>query len=299
MSDDNQDDDAQLQQLRAVWVTMRDEEPSDRGLAALMSAARSKASELEKAAAPSWWQRVAATLRRPQVLALATVTLLLGGALVVTQRSSEMKVDDARVEQTTAPAAPMAETQDNGAPVGGAAGSAASAPVLEQDVAKSADAVTERQGPRDAKPATKGRARAPATPTQPASAPEATGASATAGKGSRSEGFAGGQPGLVIAQDDAESAAPTPAPKKPVARTAPPSIEGEDRVVSKDAAPPTIDQLVKQCETAAARGDCAAARTIAQKILTTAPAAYKTRVANNATITRCFPAASEPTITSE
>ena len=91
--DDDHDDDAQLKQLRAVWISMRDEAPPDRGLAALMAAAREKASELEEAAKPSWWQRVVASLRRPPVLALATVTVLLGGALLVTQRGSQMKAD--------------------------------------------------------------------------------------------------------------------------------------------------------------------------------------------------------------
>ena len=52
---DLDDDDPQLRSLRAVWVTMREEEPSDRGLAALMAAARTQADALKPT--PSWWQR--------------------------------------------------------------------------------------------------------------------------------------------------------------------------------------------------------------------------------------------------
>ena len=104
---------------------------------------------------------------------------------------------------------------------------------------------------------------------------------------------AASSPVLSIAQDDAPDAAPEAqkqASKKPITRTPAPSIEGEDRVTTKDAGEkPTLEQLVKQCETAAARGDCAAVRAIAQKILATAPAAYKSRVTSNAAINRCMP----------
>ena len=55
----------------------------------------------------------------------------------------------------------------------------------------------------------------------------------------------------------------------------------EDRV-------PTIDELVKQCESAAARGDCAAAKSFAQRIQKSDPKAYKARISTNAKITACF-----------
>lgn len=300
-SDDNHDDDAQLRQLRAVWVSMRDEDPPDRGLAALMTAARTKAAELEQAAAPSWWQRVAATLRRPPVLALASVTLLLGGALIVTQRSSQMKAEttvETESQTKGGGEGPMATAP--------AAGSAtvvqprADENFMEHDLAKPAEVAVPPPPPppeppklRDTKPASKSVGQKAKRPTS-----DSTGAMESTAEGGP-RGAGAGAPALVIAQDDAPvMSAPTSrddaetlkvAPKKPIGRTAPPAIDGEDRVVSKDAAKPSLDQLVKQCESAAARGDCAAVRTIAQKILTTAPAAYKSRVASNAAINRCLP----------
>lgn len=313
-SDDNHDDDAQLRQLRAVWVSMRDEEPPERGLASLMAAARTKAAELEHAASPSWWQRIAATLRRPPVLALATVTLLLGGALIVTQRSSQMKVNETAVDERLE----WSDTQSKGnaAPAAGSSAVMAAEPTAppptdpyaaEREVTTPAEVPVDPPKVRDAKlgskPRPKAAAAAPTTgaaPTPPMAAPDAFESGATLEAGSRGAGNAT-PPTLSIATDDAtpmdESSgkAVKQAPKKPIARTEPPSIQGEDRVVSKDAAKPTIEQLVKQCETAAARGDCAAVRAIAQKILTTAPAAYKSKVANNAAINRCMPDAAANT----
>jgi hypothetical protein len=86
------DVDAQLRSLRAVWLAMPDENPPERGLDALMAAARTKAVEMAEASTempkqPSWWERFVATLRRPQVLALATVLLLVAGVLVIGDRS--------------------------------------------------------------------------------------------------------------------------------------------------------------------------------------------------------------------
>ncbi len=298
-SDDNHDDDAQLQQLRAVWVSMREEDPPDRGLAALMAAARTKAAELEQAASPSWWQRIAATLRRPPVLALATVTLLLGGALIVTQRKDKMAVEetaDVRAKgEYAAPAAGSSAVLERGI----------QAPAAEPEPTKPAEVTTtpttEPPAVRDAKPAPKTKPKAatagPTATTKPTDldAPKADKSDAfEAGEVSGGAGGAASPPVLSIAQDDipaatgqAESA--KQGAKKPIARKAAPSIEGEDRVTTKDAAKPTLDQLVKQCETAAARGDCATVREIAQKILTTAPSAYKSRVTSNAAINRCMP----------
>jgi hypothetical protein len=52
------------------WLSLPDEDPPERGLAELMAAARAKA---EVMAQPPWWKRLADLLKRPPVLALATV----------------------------------------------------------------------------------------------------------------------------------------------------------------------------------------------------------------------------------
>ncbi len=304
-SDDNHDDDAQLQQLRAVWVSMRDEDPPERGLASLMAAARTKAAELEHAASPSWLQRIAATLRRPPVLALATVTLLFGGALLVTQRSSQMKVDATAVDEsssldTTDPRA----KGESAAPATGSSAvtergveSPAAATVETKPAAPIAEPVAEPRTSTVPKAATKSRPKAMAPSPTTTENPDLDASPPGPGfeSGWASGAGAASPPVLSIAQDDARAAPPeaqNQAPKKPLAGPPSPSSEAEDRVISKDAAKPTLDQLVKQCETAAARGDCTAVRAIAQKILITAPAAYKRRVTSNAAINRCMPAPS-------
>lgn len=86
--DDDRDDDEQLKALRQVWLSMRDEDPPERGLDALMAAARSHAQILAK---PTWWQRLISAMRRPPMLALATVMVLLGGVLILTRHGDELE----------------------------------------------------------------------------------------------------------------------------------------------------------------------------------------------------------------
>jgi hypothetical protein len=77
--------DPQLRAMRAVWLEMRDEDPPDRGLAALLAAARHQAEAMQPR--PNAWQRLLAALRRPPVVALATVIVLLAGALLIGRRT--------------------------------------------------------------------------------------------------------------------------------------------------------------------------------------------------------------------
>lgn len=90
------DEDPKVRAMRAVWMSMREEDPPQRGLAELLAAAREKAAAMEPQ--PSLWQRMIAGLRRAPVLALATVLVLLGGAVFFTRRSERMQP-----EMVTAP----------------------------------------------------------------------------------------------------------------------------------------------------------------------------------------------------
>ena len=94
--DDHGGDDDQLNQLRSVWVSMResDEDPPDRGLDALMAAARTKAATMAPPPSESFWTKVLAVFRRPPVLALASVTVLLGGALFIANRRDSMQSEE-------------------------------------------------------------------------------------------------------------------------------------------------------------------------------------------------------------
>jgi hypothetical protein len=51
---------------------------------------------------------------------------------------------------------------------------------------------------------------------------------------------------------------------------------------------PTVGQLAKQAETAAARGDCAAVRAIASRIRKLEAAAHRALAARNAAVARCL-----------
>ena len=103
MGDDDLEDleDPALGSLRAVMRGMRDEEPSDQGLGALMAAARAQAEVMKPA--PSWWERLLVTLRRPPVLALASAALLVSGGLVISRHASDLAVTSS-VPVATAPA---------------------------------------------------------------------------------------------------------------------------------------------------------------------------------------------------
>lgn len=79
------------------WLSLPDEDPPERGLAELMAAARAKA---EVMAHPPWWKRAFDVMRRPSMLALATVVVLLGGVIVVGHHRGEMQ------EARPAPPAP-------------------------------------------------------------------------------------------------------------------------------------------------------------------------------------------------
>jgi len=120
-------EDAQVRAMRSVWLAMREEEPSSGGLAELMAAARGKAAEM--APAPSWWQRAVAGLRRPQVLAFATVLVLLGGALVV---SRQVEREGAPLAAGSARGRAQSEVVNGAVPTGAAPPPAHGEGVLEQ-----------------------------------------------------------------------------------------------------------------------------------------------------------------------
>src|SRR4030095_2455735 len=59
----------------------------------------------------SWWQRTLATLRRPPVLALATVVVLIGGAVALTVRGTTMQ-DEPAPEKLAPPTFSMEAKQE-------------------------------------------------------------------------------------------------------------------------------------------------------------------------------------------
>ncbi|MFT3695278.1 MAG: hypothetical protein QM831_19250 [Kofleriaceae bacterium] len=104
MADEHDDD--EFKSLRAVWLEMRDEDPPQRGLDALMAAAHSQAKMLAVAAKPPWWK----VLVRPPVLAFATVALLVGGVVIVIRHDDKkLSVDIPTHDSVNAPTPPTTQ----------------------------------------------------------------------------------------------------------------------------------------------------------------------------------------------
>lgn len=282
-SDDDFDgDDDQLKQLRSVWVTMResDDEPPDRGLDALMAAARTKAAEMAPPPSEGFWTKVLAVFRRPPVLALASITVLLGGALFIAQRRDTMQAETSpQVAPAPAGSAPVVEREQP------ARGSAAPAIVPDQPAAVEKPRVEPARRERLSTPR-------PTSVTQEWKRDEAVeggdGAAVTGGAPPRDENPVEPEPdrdvttrGPVAKVPSAPSPSPTATNEALVLDAA--SASAEDRRDDQ-----RVTQLVKQCESAAARSDCPAVRALAKRIQAADAGAYKQRVIGNATIARCL-----------
>jgi len=288
------DEGLQVSAMRAVWLTMRDEEPPEGGMASLLAAARAKAAAMRP---PSWWRRALAALHRPQVLAFATVVVLLGGGAVVVGRRGEapafQRDDDAERAGRPVPRAPAPSQDTRSAP----------------KAALAAPTITERTSvAMPAKPAP-----APA----PVSARPGAGPAGSAPAGAGSPDARGDAPvpigGLAMPTPGGEGAsgeltiervaAPPPAAVKqqrsPVAHRAGPAravygasaamADGDEvsavPAASEEAGEPR--RLAGDCETAASRGDCVTVRRLVGKITRT-DRSYRARLAKDSAVAKCL-----------
>jgi hypothetical protein len=295
---DDESDDPQLTSLRAVWLAMPDEEPPERGLADLMAAARVKAEEMAR---PSLWQRIAAVLRRPPVLALATVLVLVGGAVFIGQRRDKLEAPTPTVEQPNADtlqserqrAAPVAAPTAAPAPTGEAPPPAEAAPSGATSATVGGTASAPGVG-TVANPAAQPAAHAPARP-KPAAPARRSAATDT-----RAIEKAAEKPADAKLE---ERAAPKPEPKTGAAtRGMTMDLGGEtDRDNAPEAAPQATAQAlteapvnasqhVQQAKAAAARGDCATARKLMKRVASEDAVAYRKALASDAALTKCFEA---------
>jgi hypothetical protein len=276
---DDEHDDPQLRSLRAVWLAMPDEDPPDRGLSELMAAARQQAAVMTEVGKPSWWRRALVQLMRPPVLALATVMILLGGAVLVTSsKKGDVSSEPAPVESAPSPAI---EAADHPAPSPTAAiGGAGSASATDSSTAKLAapDVAKHAASPPKSvsRPPRKPVAKSASEPGLDTVAPD---------RGDRG-GFASPPPPPPAAApapakpDDSEDEAPTT--RGPVTRDA--------KKANDDAQPrqQLVDQLLAQCRAATTRGDCESAKLIAKRIAAADSAFYAAHVSTDAAIAKCL-----------
>ncbi|MGE0872683.1 MAG: hypothetical protein AB7P03_29275 [Kofleriaceae bacterium] len=300
MTDDELDDsDPKLKQLRAVWLSMRDEQPSERGLDALLAAARDKADAMRGAeTAPSWWQRFTAVMRRPPVLALASAVVLIGGAVVVIHKRDASSLLEPRPTQ-----APTQSEAPGAAPQVPAAGP--EAPRTQQP---SAESVSEPLAPdpradrpsrsvpaksrrldkssEAARPRSKPAVTTPPAPPPPPPAVQTSKMPPAVGEmAGPSDG--GSQRENTVAPSAAKEHAPGSSAVR--SRDDAPTTKGADADADVGAGT-NIDELVKHCERAAVRGDCASVRSLAVRIEKLDANVYKARVRANQTIRRCLEA---------
>jgi hypothetical protein len=293
--------DPKLDAMRAVWLSMRDEEPPGRGLSELMAAARNRAAAME----PSLWQRVLAGLRRPPVLALATALVLIGGGAIVALRPAPPGAPSA-VSSGAPPVSTPGAVQD---PTLGSGSASAPVPAAAEPAAQAAAPV-----PRTAH----GQALAPTTP-RPSSVPDTRAPAGAASsdqkqvsetKADLGAGGAETKAKAEASRDPPKISAPaSPAPPAEVTLRGnsrrgtshrPASHAGDDELSSPDSSAPDtrdsrsapmpaprIEQLGKDCSTAAQRGDCSTARRLFGQI-TRVDAAYAARVSKEASVSKCL-----------
>lgn len=306
--DDGDPDDAQLRSLRAVWLAMPDEDPPERGLGELMAAARVKADAMAK---PSLWQRIARLLRRPPVLALATVVVFLGGAILIGNRTKDASEAPPAGAKPSAPQLEQRATDDQ-------AGAGSAAAAGSGEAVKAPEIVTERPPmpeqqtpggpppPPPERPHTDHRGPAHTTATAPiTSNPQGTvkgtkteGRFEADDKAKREETVVGGaKNGLVEGDLDGEDTgatrgrfgdeAPREAPQGATVTAAPAK---DTTATTTDAMRPTsrASQYVAQAKSALARGDCTAAKALMKRVAAEDTGLYKKTLAADPMLDRCM-----------
>jgi hypothetical protein len=290
VTDASDDDDDRLKSLRAVWLSLPEEEPPERGFADLMAAARVKAEQMSAAAAgeakPSLWQRFLDSMRRPPVLALATVMVLIGGAVLVGRHGDEMEssptvapTQSAPESSTTAPvaeppasppvapagavapmeAAPAKNDSADPAPLQGVAGG----DMRGGAEASKGGAVERRPAKKTSRPA----AGEPPPPPQELERPVAEAQQTT-----------------QLFDDDEPLKHEEP---KAGATTAPRREPSASADAAKAPEPTSISKLHSIARAAAARGDCDTARSLVRRIASVDPGYYQKKIVNDPALSAC------------
>lgn len=272
--DDADPDDDGLKSLRAVWLSLPDEDPPERGFADLMAAARVKADEM--AAQPSWWDRFVALMRRPQVLALATIVLLIGGGVIISQKQEQLEAPATETQPATVDRASDMEhdkdSRESGAP--GSAAIAAPALQVEAPAAEPAPALDEMRAKGSTGRATKEPPPPPRVAKPKAVTTQPKKAGLKADTGSMGGDMAEVQDSTVLRDEGKQAVEST-------------VTSGATRTRG-DRAEPTVKQLHTQAREAAARGDCEAVRLLAKKIARQDAPYYRASIAPDQALATCL-----------
>lgn len=288
--DDDEDDLSQLKQLRQVWLAMPDEEPPTKGLDALMAAARTKAEEMKPA---PWWKRMFAVMVTPPALALATVIVVAGGAVLVHNHRDEVEK-----HEQVATEGKSAEVAADG--VIAAQGSAA--PVATPPAAQRVSDKLDEKEKKDVVDAPKPK---PSVVTKKPSAH----AGSKGGKGESLYRSDDEQLDTLKLSQRTEPPPPPPPPppaqkapvEKPVDRAPAKPMPDTGMDASGAAAPttptaansqsnaqPMAAQLLVKARAAAERNDCATVKQLLEQIAKLDGAYYRNTAAKDATVGRCM-----------
>ena len=287
-------DDASLKSMRAVWLSMRDEEPPAAGMSALLAAAREQAEQMR--AQPAWWQRLFALLRKPPTLAFATVLILIGGAVIVT-RTSDKQVESLSVEQAPVSELRLREAEQQAPERDPNARAQLAAEPVEQ--APEVPALATREITPDPPKAVA------VTKPKPKQRKAQVGSKAPDDQPGKNEPsrhdrfddesrtatgtFAGEAKGgdTTVLESPGRVAPPQPPPRSEPSKPTEPAVEAVTLSDGKATTPPN-EQLARQAESAASRGDCAAVRTIVARIKKQDERFFKTRLGKNAAVAKCL-----------
>lgn len=259
--------DSQLRAMRAVWLEMRDEEPAAGGLADLLAAARSQADVMRPP--PPWWQRWLAGMRRPAALAFATVVVLIAGAVLLGRRTAD----------ETGTAAPRT-------------GEPAVDPPGDRPEVREVREELGRATPLPSRPATAAPEPPSTPPTTATPVDSAAGPAHDRDSPKRSRAPARGPDGSSRDAGGAASVHPRP-PAPPAAKApAPPHPAGDallldEGFVEARRGSGSTAELIRQCESAAQRGDCDAVRRLVGQIAQT-DRDYAARVGPDSAIGKCL-----------
>jgi hypothetical protein len=290
------DDDAEIQRMRELRTALRsmpDEEPPERGLAELMVAARSKAEDLKPV---PWWRRIGAMLRRPSVLALASVLVLVGGAMLIGRRGDDAATPTAAPEK---PAVSIRAEQTR-------PGEDSEREKKDKDAAKAPEpppVTPDRPRTHAIPPARDDHPRHMPPPPPPSPPPPAhldgrllehgnrpaTETETTEPVDTLGETQSGtDQTRSNVNQDKAGETKHVAEPPKPDPAPETGTMAPGGLVPPAQARGPAIDQLLRQCQTAAGRGDCPAAKALAERIEKQDATFYRERVVKDAAVAKCL-----------